>query len=218
MCACAWKWSACLLHVRNDAIVSQWSAVYVFPRMQSGRSVRVRKSRPCSQYNHKLFSGDMLSFIQVQPCAPHQPLAECPVGSSFLQRYSSLQLLWYEISCHWPSSCVVVVVSQCSCVCCLSTSCLAEANFILRAMSLSCCCLLSLEISALPVWYACIKEKGGNSLFNELKVWVFCICISAVSTLISYFPISPVWSSAETVPAQLLCFMPACLYCCVIVV
>ncbi|TSM04887.1 SLIT-ROBO Rho GTPase-activating protein 3 [Bagarius yarrelli] len=31
---------------------------------QSGRSVRVRKARPCSQYNHKLFSGDMLSFIQ----------------------------------------------------------------------------------------------------------------------------------------------------------
>ncbi|MCI4387445.1 hypothetical protein PGIGA_G00074240 [Pangasianodon gigas] len=33
-------------------------------RMPSGRSVRVRKARPCSQYNHKLFSGDMLSFIQ----------------------------------------------------------------------------------------------------------------------------------------------------------
>uniref|UniRef100_A0A8C1WEP5 SLIT-ROBO Rho GTPase-activating protein 3-like n=1 Tax=Cyprinus carpio TaxID=7962 RepID=A0A8C1WEP5_CYPCA len=27
-------------------------------------SMRVRKARPCSQYNHKLFSGDMLSFIQ----------------------------------------------------------------------------------------------------------------------------------------------------------
>uniref|UniRef100_A0AAY4B4R5 Rho GTPase activating protein 4a n=1 Tax=Denticeps clupeoides TaxID=299321 RepID=A0AAY4B4R5_9TELE len=27
-------------------------------------SVRVRKARPCSQYNHKLFSGDILSFIQ----------------------------------------------------------------------------------------------------------------------------------------------------------
>ncbi|KTG33793.1 hypothetical protein cypCar_00015527 [Cyprinus carpio] len=34
-------------------------------RMQPGRAVRVRKARPCSQYNHKLFSGDMLSFIQV---------------------------------------------------------------------------------------------------------------------------------------------------------
>ncbi|XP_077070472.1 SLIT-ROBO Rho GTPase-activating protein 3 isoform X2 [Siphateles boraxobius] len=33
-------------------------------RMQPGRAVRVRKTRPCSQYNHKLFSGDMLSFIQ----------------------------------------------------------------------------------------------------------------------------------------------------------
>ncbi|XP_067302575.1 SLIT-ROBO Rho GTPase-activating protein 3 isoform X2 [Pseudorasbora parva] len=33
-------------------------------RMQPGRAVRVRKARPCSQYNHKLFSGDMLSFIQ----------------------------------------------------------------------------------------------------------------------------------------------------------
>ncbi|XP_051961559.1 SLIT-ROBO Rho GTPase-activating protein 3-like isoform X1 [Xyrauchen texanus] len=33
-------------------------------RMQPDRAVRVRKARPCSQYNHKLFSGDMLSFIQ----------------------------------------------------------------------------------------------------------------------------------------------------------
>ncbi|XP_053338228.1 SLIT-ROBO Rho GTPase-activating protein 3 isoform X1 [Clarias gariepinus] len=33
-------------------------------RTPSGRSVRVRKARPCSQYHHKLFSGDMLSFIQ----------------------------------------------------------------------------------------------------------------------------------------------------------
>ncbi|XP_016404701.1 SLIT-ROBO Rho GTPase-activating protein 3-like isoform X4 [Sinocyclocheilus rhinocerous] len=33
-------------------------------RMQPGRAVRVRKARPFSQYNHKLFSGDMLSFIQ----------------------------------------------------------------------------------------------------------------------------------------------------------
>ncbi|KAJ8359419.1 hypothetical protein SKAU_G00159440 [Synaphobranchus kaupii] len=33
-------------------------------RTHSSRSVRVRKSRPCSQYNHKLFTGDMLSFIQ----------------------------------------------------------------------------------------------------------------------------------------------------------
>uniref|UniRef100_A0AAR2LHN5 Rho GTPase activating protein 4a n=1 Tax=Pygocentrus nattereri TaxID=42514 RepID=A0AAR2LHN5_PYGNA len=41
--------------------------VYVFPRMQPGRAVRMRKARPCSQYNHKLFTGDMVSFIQVQP-------------------------------------------------------------------------------------------------------------------------------------------------------
>uniref|UniRef100_A0A3B1IGJ3 Rho GTPase activating protein 4 n=1 Tax=Astyanax mexicanus TaxID=7994 RepID=A0A3B1IGJ3_ASTMX len=33
-------------------------------RMQPGRAVRVRKARPCSQYNHKLFTGDMISFIQ----------------------------------------------------------------------------------------------------------------------------------------------------------
>uniref|UniRef100_A0AAR2KU21 Rho GTPase activating protein 4a n=1 Tax=Pygocentrus nattereri TaxID=42514 RepID=A0AAR2KU21_PYGNA len=38
--------------------------VYVFPRMQPGRAVRMRKARPCSQYNHKLFTGDMVSFIQ----------------------------------------------------------------------------------------------------------------------------------------------------------
>lgn len=33
-------------------------------RMQPGRAVRVRKARPCSQYHHKLFTGDMISFIQ----------------------------------------------------------------------------------------------------------------------------------------------------------
>ncbi|KAJ8399597.1 hypothetical protein AAFF_G00410080 [Aldrovandia affinis] len=33
-------------------------------RAHSNRSVRVRKARPCSQYNHKLFTGDMVSFIQ----------------------------------------------------------------------------------------------------------------------------------------------------------
>ncbi|KAJ8259999.1 hypothetical protein GJAV_G00175910 [Gymnothorax javanicus] len=33
-------------------------------RTHSSRSMRVRKSRPCSQYIHKLFTGDMLSFIQ----------------------------------------------------------------------------------------------------------------------------------------------------------
>ncbi|KAI1890215.1 hypothetical protein AGOR_G00151380 [Albula goreensis] len=33
-------------------------------RAHSSRSLRVRRARPCSQYNHKLFSGDMLSFIQ----------------------------------------------------------------------------------------------------------------------------------------------------------
>ncbi|KPP75023.1 rho GTPase-activating protein 4-like, partial [Scleropages formosus] len=33
-------------------------------RAQSNRSVRLRKARPCSQYSHKLFNGDMLSFIQ----------------------------------------------------------------------------------------------------------------------------------------------------------
>ncbi|KAL4646128.1 SLIT-ROBO Rho GTPase-activating protein 3-like [Arapaima gigas] len=33
-------------------------------RAQSNRSVRLRKARPCSQYSHKIFNGDMLSFIQ----------------------------------------------------------------------------------------------------------------------------------------------------------
>ncbi|XP_048878034.1 LOW QUALITY PROTEIN: SLIT-ROBO Rho GTPase-activating protein 3 [Brienomyrus brachyistius] len=33
-------------------------------RGHSSRSVRARKARPCSQYNHKLFTGDILSFIQ----------------------------------------------------------------------------------------------------------------------------------------------------------
>uniref|UniRef100_A0A672LFL0 Rho GTPase activating protein 4 n=1 Tax=Sinocyclocheilus grahami TaxID=75366 RepID=A0A672LFL0_SINGR len=54
------------LQVKHDLLKEaiQKVPVYIFPRMQPGRAVRVRKARPCSQYNHKLFSGDMLSFIQ----------------------------------------------------------------------------------------------------------------------------------------------------------
>ncbi|XP_055732513.1 SLIT-ROBO Rho GTPase-activating protein 3 isoform X3 [Salvelinus fontinalis] len=33
-------------------------------RMQCARSVRVRRSRPCSMYSHTLFTSDMLGFIQ----------------------------------------------------------------------------------------------------------------------------------------------------------
>uniref|UniRef100_A0A8C1WHA0 SLIT-ROBO Rho GTPase-activating protein 3-like n=1 Tax=Cyprinus carpio TaxID=7962 RepID=A0A8C1WHA0_CYPCA len=64
-------------HISGSSLISKLQAkhdllkeaiqkvpVYIFPRMQPGRAVRVRKARPCSQYNHKLFSGDMLSFIQ----------------------------------------------------------------------------------------------------------------------------------------------------------
>ncbi|MBN3316504.1 SRGP3 protein, partial [Atractosteus spatula] len=33
-------------------------------RLQSSQSVRVRRPRPCSQYNHKLFTGDLLTFVE----------------------------------------------------------------------------------------------------------------------------------------------------------
>nr|XP_023831513.1 rho GTPase-activating protein 4 [Salvelinus alpinus] len=36
-------------------------------RMQCARSVRVRRSRPCSMYSHTLFTSDMLGFIQLSP-------------------------------------------------------------------------------------------------------------------------------------------------------
>uniref|UniRef100_A0A672ZNL0 Rho GTPase-activating protein 4-like n=1 Tax=Sphaeramia orbicularis TaxID=375764 RepID=A0A672ZNL0_9TELE len=36
----------------------------IFPRMQCARSVRVRKSRPVSQFCHTLFTTDILSYIQ----------------------------------------------------------------------------------------------------------------------------------------------------------
>uniref|UniRef100_A0A671QMK4 SLIT-ROBO Rho GTPase-activating protein 3-like n=1 Tax=Sinocyclocheilus anshuiensis TaxID=1608454 RepID=A0A671QMK4_9TELE len=54
------------LQAKHDLVKEaiQKVPVYIFPRMQPGRAVRVRKARPFSQYNHKLFSGDMLSFIQ----------------------------------------------------------------------------------------------------------------------------------------------------------
>lgn len=145
MYVCAWQRSACLLDACNDAIVSQWSAVYVFPRMPSGRSVRVRKARPCSQYNHKLFSGDMLSFIQVQPCAPKQPLA------GFLMHY-----------CSAPFCSVTPQFRFCErrfpVINCLSEFCLAE----MYCVSLQCSALLCLEFSALLVCYTCIKKKGGG--------------------------------------------------------
>lgn len=37
----------------------------IFPRMQCARSVRVRKSRPVSQFCHTLFNTDILSYIEV---------------------------------------------------------------------------------------------------------------------------------------------------------
>uniref|UniRef100_A0A673HZN0 SLIT-ROBO Rho GTPase-activating protein 3-like n=1 Tax=Sinocyclocheilus rhinocerous TaxID=307959 RepID=A0A673HZN0_9TELE len=56
------------LQVKHDLLkeaIQKAEAIDSDPsRMQPGRAVRVRKARPCSQYNHKLFSGDMLSFIQ----------------------------------------------------------------------------------------------------------------------------------------------------------
>uniref|UniRef100_A0A672N9L4 Rho GTPase activating protein 4 n=1 Tax=Sinocyclocheilus grahami TaxID=75366 RepID=A0A672N9L4_SINGR len=54
------------LQAKHDLVKEaiQKVPVYIFPRMQPGRAVRVRKARPFSQYNHKLFSGDMISFIQ----------------------------------------------------------------------------------------------------------------------------------------------------------
>uniref|UniRef100_A0AAR2J7A8 SLIT-ROBO Rho GTPase activating protein 3 n=1 Tax=Pygocentrus nattereri TaxID=42514 RepID=A0AAR2J7A8_PYGNA len=59
--------------------------VYVFPRMQPGRAVRMRKARPCSQYNHKLFTGDMVSFIQVQP-----PVVRSIICIKYLTMFSGL--------------------------------------------------------------------------------------------------------------------------------
>uniref|UniRef100_A0AAY4B820 Uncharacterized protein n=1 Tax=Denticeps clupeoides TaxID=299321 RepID=A0AAY4B820_9TELE len=57
----------CKLQAKHDLLkeaIQKVDCWCMFPRMPAGRSVRVRKARPCSQYNHKLFSGDILSFIQ----------------------------------------------------------------------------------------------------------------------------------------------------------
>lgn len=143
MCVCAWKWSARLLHACNDAIVSQWSALYVFPRMPSGRSMRVRKARPCSQYNHKLFSGDMLSFIQVQPRAPLQPLAGFMIRNckapfcNVTPPFSFCDMRFPVID----SPIMSPIVSQCSrgcvCVCCLSEFCLAVKRTVFLCFALT---------------------------------------------------------------------------------
>uniref|UniRef100_A0A672ZNG1 Rho GTPase-activating protein 4-like n=1 Tax=Sphaeramia orbicularis TaxID=375764 RepID=A0A672ZNG1_9TELE len=51
-----------LLH---DAIQKASHILFIiFPRMQCARSVRVRKSRPVSQFCHTLFTTDILSYIQ----------------------------------------------------------------------------------------------------------------------------------------------------------
>ncbi|XP_063064170.1 SLIT-ROBO Rho GTPase-activating protein 3 isoform X3 [Engraulis encrasicolus] len=56
------------LQVKHDLLqeaIQKAEAIDSDPsRVPSGRAVRVRKARPCSQYHHKLFCGDMLSFIQ----------------------------------------------------------------------------------------------------------------------------------------------------------
>uniref|UniRef100_A0A665X6G1 Rho GTPase-activating protein 4-like n=1 Tax=Echeneis naucrates TaxID=173247 RepID=A0A665X6G1_ECHNA len=46
-----WKMASCIVFI-------------IFPRMQCARSVRVRKSRPVSQFCHTLFTTDIVSYIQ----------------------------------------------------------------------------------------------------------------------------------------------------------
>uniref|UniRef100_A0A8C1UNW2 Rho GTPase activating protein 4b n=1 Tax=Cyprinus carpio TaxID=7962 RepID=A0A8C1UNW2_CYPCA len=50
-------------HVSGSSLISKLQAKHDLVK-EAIQKVRVRKARPCSQYNHKLFSGDMLSFIQ----------------------------------------------------------------------------------------------------------------------------------------------------------
>lgn len=53
----------------------------IFPRMQCARSVRVRKSRPVSQFCHTLFNTDILSYIEVTLTFIH---TENQIRSSFV--------------------------------------------------------------------------------------------------------------------------------------
>uniref|UniRef100_A0A8C1ZAY6 SLIT-ROBO Rho GTPase-activating protein 3-like n=1 Tax=Cyprinus carpio TaxID=7962 RepID=A0A8C1ZAY6_CYPCA len=50
-------------HISGSSLISKLQAKHDLLK-EAIQKVRVRKARPCSQYNHKLFSGDMLSFIQ----------------------------------------------------------------------------------------------------------------------------------------------------------
>lgn len=43
----------------------------IFPRMQCARSMRVRKSRPVSQFCHTLFTTDIVSYIEVTLIQTH---------------------------------------------------------------------------------------------------------------------------------------------------
>uniref|UniRef100_A0A671QR24 SLIT-ROBO Rho GTPase-activating protein 3-like n=1 Tax=Sinocyclocheilus anshuiensis TaxID=1608454 RepID=A0A671QR24_9TELE len=50
-------------HLSGSSLISKLQAKHDLVK-EAIQKVRVRKARPFSQYNHKLFSGDMLSFIQ----------------------------------------------------------------------------------------------------------------------------------------------------------
>uniref|UniRef100_A0A671K933 SLIT-ROBO Rho GTPase-activating protein 3-like n=1 Tax=Sinocyclocheilus anshuiensis TaxID=1608454 RepID=A0A671K933_9TELE len=50
-------------HISGSSLTSKLQVKHDLLK-EAIQKVRVRKARPCSQYNHKLFSGDMLSFIQ----------------------------------------------------------------------------------------------------------------------------------------------------------
>lgn len=81
--------------------------------------------------------------------------------SSFLQRYSSLQLLWYEISCHW----LMLPVFHSARVCCLPEFSLAETKQTFLCFALTCCPWNPLFSSS--DMHALKRDCGCNLLINK---------------------------------------------------
>lgn len=88
------------------------NAFYVLPRAHCARSVRVRKSRPISQFCHTLFSTDILSYLQVKITQSPNPKVHLP---SFVLLLWNLALLFWgtdaEYSMPVSVRCVVMLIA-----------------------------------------------------------------------------------------------------------
>lgn len=101
MSLCCWL---ILLQIFHDSVSSQYGMLLCRP---NGKSTRVRRNHSSANllHNHKVFSGDMLSFIQVAfifiiitPSHFHLALWQRQKNQTFWFSYSSLHLFLFILS------------------------------------------------------------------------------------------------------------------------